>query len=132
MSHTETQWWDAAHGVLTALVGPNGLESAWSYDNFGRRLAEVLPQTAPNTTFTYEECDSVGGAAKCAYAIRAVRSDGSYTLTEFDSLMRERHTVTSGFDQDVETFRDFDVLGREYRVSLPEFAASISTCWELR
>jgi RHS repeat-associated protein len=41
LGHTEQMAYDTRFGKVTQLRGPNGLDTVWSYDNFGRVLKET-------------------------------------------------------------------------------------------
>lgn len=53
MGHQEQREHDPRFGILTRLIGPNGLPTSWVVDDFGRKLKELRPD---NTSTVYWHC----------------------------------------------------------------------------
>lgn len=55
LNQTETRIYDPRFGAVSSLTGPNGLTTAWTYDGFGRVLAETRADGTVITS-TYAQC----------------------------------------------------------------------------
>ena len=60
LSQTTQFGWGATIGTLTSMTDPNGLQTTWQYDVFGRRTQENRPD-GTDTTVSYNDCSSVSG-----------------------------------------------------------------------
>ncbi|MFC4313275.1 toxin TcdB middle/N-terminal domain-containing protein [Steroidobacter flavus] len=56
-THTTTFSWDAARGLRTGITDPNGLQTARTYDSFGRLIRETRPD-GTRTAYSLTACDS--------------------------------------------------------------------------
>lgn len=132
-THQETYSWDARFGAKTALTGPNGLTTGWSYDGFGRQISEVAALSSVVTDTSYEWCGSgYSCAAGSKYKVITTSSTGARTVVEYDGMRREVfRTTTAATGSDLLQQRGYDPLGREFRVSLP-YRSGQNPCWTLR
>ncbi|MCG8434015.1 MAG: hypothetical protein MJA83_08290, partial [Gammaproteobacteria bacterium] len=133
LGHKEDQNWDARFGVQTLVTGPNGLTTAWDYDNFGRRIKET---GSPNTIFTditREWCVSNCGTDTGVYKVTTTGSDGSQGFVVYDKLDREVQSASQGLNGQwsyVDTY--YDPLGRAYLSTTPHHKTSgAQKCWVL-
>jgi RHS repeat-associated protein len=110
LGQSETKAFDARFGVLTSLTGPNGLTTAWAYDNFGRKTQETRSD-GTYTTWAYKLCAesgancpaSVGGATSIWVAIeQSYAANAAINAPEkrqyIDGLGRVIRVQTQGFD----------------------------------
>jgi RHS repeat-associated protein len=51
LGHSEQHAFDTSTGAMTQLRGPNGLDTSWEYDIFGRPLREIHADGTVNATF---------------------------------------------------------------------------------
>lgn len=123
LGHTEAKVFDARFGVSTRLTGPNGLDTTWTYDDFGRKQTETRAD-GTGSTWTYSVCGSCPAGGR--YAV-TVASAGAPTTTSYhDELNRVIRTETQGFDGTlVRKDSEFDALGRVARVSQPHYAGAV-------
>jgi len=137
LGHTETRTYDTRFDAITSLTGPNGLTTAWSYDDFGRKTLEIRAD-GTRTTWDYLFCAGVnGGTTTCPphakYLVQTIplASDGAtqngpWVKTYFDALDREVQVETQGFDgRTVVVSTEYDALGRVARKSRPYFAGEM-------
>lgn len=110
LNHNESKTYDSNFGVLTGLTGPNKLPTAWTYDDFGRKLTE-LRADGTSTKWSYKLCTDAG--ANCPGAIAGatlawVLIEQSYDTVPavvgpekrqyYDTLHRVVRVQTQGFD----------------------------------
>jgi RHS repeat-associated protein len=133
LNQSESWQYDARFGAPTSQTGPNGLTTTWSYDSFGRKIAEMRPD-GTQTKWTYSFCSGVnGGTASCpsgaSYLVKAtsLAADGvtpnrPLNTVYFDSLDREIGYDTQGFDgSTIRVSTAYDALGRVSQTSRPYF-----------
>ena len=60
LAHKEYRDYDGEHGVVTKLEGPNGLDTDWEYDSFGRQTKEIRADST-ETLITREWCNGFNG-----------------------------------------------------------------------
>ncbi|MES5484933.1 RHS repeat-associated core domain-containing protein [Bradyrhizobium sp. INPA03-11B] len=131
LNQSESFQYDARFGQPTSHSGPNGLTTTWSYDGFGRKVQEILPD-GTQTKWTYQFCSGInGGAASCVtgavyqvqatpYAADGATVNGPVVIVYFDMLDREITSQTQGFDGGaVMATKTYDALGRLSKVSRP-------------
>jgi len=130
ITHSATKVYDARWGKLIQQTGPNANRppTRWTYDNFGRRKSETLPD-GHVTTWIYGWCD-----AHCpqhaVYKVTTARSDGARSTVYQDKFSRTLRTQTLGLDgvvvlQD----QEYDAAGRVWRSSRPYFAGASKRYW---
>ena len=122
LGHHEVTAYDPRTGNRIAHRGPNGIETAWEYDGFGRKLRE-LRADGTETSLSYAACDM--GAECPAGAVHAVttESTGQAPATLwFDLLDREIQGRTLGQDgTPILTRTVYDARGRKDKTSEPHF-----------
>jgi RHS repeat-associated protein len=136
LGQSERWQYDPRFGTPTSHTGPNGLTTTWSYDGFGRKVAEVRAD-GTQTKWAYQFCSGVnGGTATCpggaAYLTQAtplaadgVTPNGPVGLVYFDLLDREIARDTQGFDgSTIRATKQYDALGRVSKTSRPYALAS--------
>lgn len=124
MQRTEMTW-DHRFGLLSSSKDPNGLQTSWQYDAFGRRNYEVRPDETISTWV-------MGTAAGplCAPTARYFVQETDYT--KLGTEIRRRYVFVDSFDRPVNEYltafdgasydtvtRDYDALGRVRRQSVP-------------
>ena len=124
LGHAEKRWHDPAYGKVVRLRGPNGLETAWQYDGFGRPLRETRADGTETVT-AFLSCRAAGVACPSG-AVRAVRvrASGAAAATRYlNPRGMELRVQTAGFDGRA-IYRDtvYDSLGRATSRSRPYFA----------
>ena len=138
LNHTETRTYDERFGKALTLTGPNGLTTAWEYENWGRKIAEHRADgTSTLITRSWVAEDDEHAPSLAIYKVSEqgpviLAGDGSVAsaagpaVTQYyDKLGRVIRKLSFGFDgraiyQDTE----FDDQGREHRSSLPYFAGA--------
>ena len=113
---------DARFGLPATETDPNGLQTAWLYDDFGRRTRETRPDHM-RTDWSYVECSSNCGQTRLNVTATEktpngseIRSDNVY-LDTYDRALFTRTQLMGGGYSRVE--RQFDDLGRLTRESAP-------------
>ena len=123
LGHSERRRYDGAHGVLVRLEGPNGLETAWEYDGFGRAVRETRADGG-ETAIAYLACTATGVTCP-AGAVLAVRTETTGAPTRLRYLDRRGLAVrleTEGFEGSaVYQDSEYDALGRLTRRSRPYY-----------
>ncbi len=124
LGHAEQRWHDPAYGGATGLRGPNGLETAWEYDGFGRPLREARADGTETVT-AFLSCSETGVTCP-AGAVRAVRvraSGAAPALRYLDRRGMELRVQTAGFDGTaIYSDTAYDALGRAISRSRPYYA----------
>ena len=124
LGHFETRRHDPAHGGVVRLRGPNGLETAWGYDGFGRALRETRADGTETATERLS-CPTAGVTCPSG-AVRAVRvraSGSAATLRYLDGRGLEVRVETEGLDgRKIHRDTEYDALGRAVRSSRPYYA----------
>ena len=138
LDHREWRDFDPRFGTATKLTGPNGLDTTWDYDLFGRKIKETRADKT-YTEFEYRYCDNVaGGSYPCptggAYVMISYLKDefgafvGSPTHTYYDTRERVIRKEEQGFNGvgaiAIYVDTEYDNLGRVHRVSEPYFAGA--------
>ena len=121
LDHDEFREYDGRHGKAVRLKGPNGLETEWDHDTFGRQLKETrADNTETNQTrawCTAATCPSDGKLKLVATATGAPSTAG---IT--DILGRERITAQVGFEGSaIVAETEYNALGQVKRKTLPYF-----------
>ncbi len=133
LGHREVKTYDSKFGVVTKLVGPNGLATNWTYDTFGRKIKEIRADGSYTTlTYTLCEVDCLYGALLSKTTQDYGNNDainGPSATTYYDMLGREIISTTTSFNGDaICKDTQYDSNGRVQRTSLPYFAANESLC----
>lgn len=133
LGQQETRTYDPRFGAVATLVGPNHLQTSWTYDNFGRKSSESRPDSTATSWF-YELCSalpagtcppSLQGSYTGEYRVRVTATGNPTTSTYYDTLNREIRTETQGFDGTlVRKDTQYDNRGRAARVSRPYYAGA--------
>lgn len=144
LDHAEEREYDPRWGGLAMLVGPNGITTRWSYDEFGRKSQErrgYASKTATTyldrTDWVYERCADVAGGCASANGVTPVyrvsvtvsKPDGTalapVSRAYYDSLNREIRTETQMLSGGVikPIYKDtvYNSRGQVLKVSLPYF-----------
>jgi len=104
--HKEERYYDKGFGVLTKLIGPNGLETKWEYDAFGRKEKELRADDT-ETTITRHMCNPSCPADAPdntkLYTITQSKTASGVTVSPAvtvysDKLGRKLRTHTIGFN----------------------------------
>lgn len=124
---TVTHTWHPGLGLVTARVNPQGRPSSWTYDDFGRLLRES--RSPGSTQYSYTACGPCF-APNARYAVRLVRSDGSWTESQHDS--RGRIVGRSSELPDGRISRqllEYEATGRLARQSTPFVDGAAQVYW---
>ncbi|HET7831443.1 MAG TPA: RHS repeat-associated core domain-containing protein [Gallionella sp.] len=136
LGHSETRTFDARFGAVASLTGPNGLTTAWSYDNFGRKTLETRADTTTTEWLYKQPCDVANADLAEAYCVATKNSgEASYQRTYYDTLNRKLGTVRiaysgsdlAGTQKIVDGKVDYDGRGHVTRGYLPYFAGNLLT-----
>ena len=128
LGHSESMVTDARFGVVTSLTGPNGIETTWDYDSFGRKIKE-LRADGTESRIAYELC-GVGCQDGAVYKI--VTQDFSTAdntaintpaVQYYDKMNRVFRTESIAFDGVTRIYVDtkYNPRGESYMVSRPYF-----------
>lgn len=125
LCHSETTQYHLQYGTPTQTTGPNGLSTAWAYDEFARKIAETRADGGQTLT-TYGQ-GNAGCPTDAAFSTHTRVVHGatqlapeSYTCS--DNLGRELRSATQAMDGRW-IFKDthYDALGQVSEVSQPYF-----------
>lgn len=134
VSHTTLAAWDAARGVRTSVTEPNGLQTQWQYDPFGRLTREQRPD-GTRTVYALSSCDTsnsyCGSPTLRSSLVATVRDPGDIVLrtdTLFrDLLDRPQKTLELLLAANYsEVLHTYDHFGRLSTQSFPVAAGSAS------
>ena len=125
--HSETRLYDERFGKIKSLIGPNGLETTWGFDAFGRTIAEYRADGV-STAVTYVSGSDLSCPATSSYALNHVKSVVSGTapvVIYYDMLSREVQRCTIGFGGEI-VYKDteYNTQGKVWRVSRNYFEGS--------
>jgi len=123
LGHTTTSTTDAAHGQPTQVTDPNGVDTYFSYDAFGRKSAAWV-EDLPAQAIAYADCVACDGVASARYMVTTTQAGQSTQVVYFDALNRAILSAVDGFSTGQKVLRDtaFDHLGRTRSVSEPYYA----------
>ncbi|MDL1862574.1 RHS repeat protein [Betaproteobacteria bacterium PRO7] len=79
LGHTEHKHYDVRFGVVARLVGPNGLPTTWTYDDYGRRIEERRADDTRTET-RYFTCTWSTNPADPAPAPQPARAGGAAAI----------------------------------------------------
>jgi len=120
---SESNYFDARFGLKTQLTGPNGITTSWSYDQFGRQIAENRAD-GTSTTQSIGKC-AVGGCVGVRNSVyyQTISSSGATpAYTYYDVYGRELRVETIGLDSArIFTDKVYDSHGRLLGVTKPYF-----------
>ena len=140
LNHTESRVYDPRFGVMTALTGPNQLNTNWTLDNFGRVTRESRADGTKTTTFYCWLSTSPNGLAINTSSNSAECHNGNAPNAalvptplagEFRAdAVRYEHSVTLGADNTqtgvfVRVY--FDRAGRQIRTVTQAFDGTSQT-----
>ncbi len=136
LSQAETWVFDERFGTPTSHTGPNGLATAWTYDNFGRRTLETRPD-GNKTGYIYEVITvPTGLPATTAARVKindlnaAGSPNGPGRRDYYDSLLRPLGSDTTGFNLAViRAETQYDANGRVLRSSRPYYTSGGTPKW---
>lgn len=144
VNETENWTYDARFGVPVSRMDANGIQTQWSYDDFGRELSETrfangfVDQNF--TQFTYTACVPGGCPGGVAYYVTSTPTsprtgqNGPQTNTFYDLLSRVAIVDTQGFYNSnnpacwARSYTVYDANGRVQQVSRPFFFNYPSGC----
>ncbi len=115
LGHKQTYFREPLLGLVTTVVGPNGVATYSTYDGFGRKTSTYTPG-AGRTTWTYTRWR----LGIFSYIV-TIRKDGTPVRSlYYDILDRERQQSVQNFNG-IFTHRttEYDRLGRVSRISEP-------------
>jgi YD repeat-containing protein len=125
VDHAETREYQHPLGLQTKLIGPNGIQTAWTYDNLGRKLSETtsFESTSLGTTvFAYHKASKNGYVPGGAYKVQTTPPAGAPARVYYDSLGRERRKLSQSLHGEwVAADTEYDRFGRVLRSSAPYF-----------
>jgi RHS repeat-associated protein len=115
--HVTTQQYHPALGVLVAQADPNGVQSRWRYDGFGRNVASI-PAGAGTTHVTY-------AASEGGFRIARHTDGGSEVEVRYDRLGRPIEQMKRGFDGNwITQSVEYNSLGYVGRVTRPHVSGA--------
>jgi RHS repeat-associated protein len=131
LNQSETWGYNGAFGLPETHTGPNGQQTEWDYDGFGRKKTEDRPD-GTSTDYEYLYCATgLNCPANGAFLVRVTpratngAQMGAVTVTFFDGLSRAVASDVQGFDgQVIRTETRYDALGRVEKTSRPYFRDS--------
>jgi RHS repeat-associated protein len=141
LNQSETWAYNDTFGLPTSHIGPNGQQTTWAYDGYGRKTLEVRSDgTRTNVEYLY--CSGVaGGTTSCpvrgAFLVKMTPfgADGSTQIGPtatlyFDALSRTIATDTQGFDgKIIRVDTQYDANGRVAQASRPYFIVGGTPKW---
>lgn len=115
---------DGRWGVVTTEVGPFGLQTIHTYDNFGRRETTSVPHVpgTPRYTISYVREWSNGPPDHQIYTERVLDESKADVATSYDLLGRDVLVRTEGYNgQDRIVNRSYTARGQLYQETTPHF-----------
>lgn len=97
LGHIETRNYDPRFGAVIRYTDSNGLQTIWTYDDFGREILEV-GFNGIQKTMTSKLCNSNECAVNTYYHIVSRTSGQSPMVVHYDILNRPIRRETIGFD----------------------------------
>jgi RHS repeat-associated protein len=124
---TTTFVFDPLSGLKTSVTGPDGLETSYEYDAFGRLTNETRP--AGDTGVSYRTCASGGCFAPHAeFYVKSEDSTGATSYSFFDAFERPVGSDTPlANGRRSRTKTEYQASGRVDRRSLPYVAGEETT-----
>ena len=125
LGHLTRLAWDAALGLPSGETDPNGLQTTWTSDAFGRRTRETRPD-GTSTTWSYADCSVAGcsGANHRSTVTVEERDTGNgvirderVSLDRFDRTISTSYRLLNGGYAESEV--EYDGHGRVQRRSAP-------------
>jgi RHS repeat-associated protein len=137
--HTERAVYDPLLGLVSNSSGPNGIQTCYTYDPFGRKTSETARCGSTQQLTTTIQRFEAPPPPPCGADICPVPKIKTITLTQppgaspswtfSDAQGRDLEILTRGFDGGyVETLTEYDTFARVHRTSKP-FRSSDSPLW---
>lgn len=100
LNHQNSFSYDGVWGNVLTLTGPNGITTAWSYDDFGRKINE---SRADGVTIVkqYRWCENGDCPENGNYYVVSQQTGQPKSITYYDLLGREIRSETSGFNGEI-------------------------------
>src|SRR6202000_2680803 len=110
------------------VTNPNVVLLATTYDAFGRKQTQTGPRSTQSVTWAYAWCPGGGCRAPTAVFYETeTHSDGQVLTSQFDAAGRTVMKRSLGLGgAAVDTFTDYDPLGRAYMVSSPALDSAVA------
>ena len=126
LNQTTTTKLSPKWGAALNKTDANNLSVSHTYDDFGRRASDTMPD---GTTVTYELDWCVSNCPENAVYFSTITTTDALSTNHskiyFNSLKRKVAASTLGFDgSDIQVGYLYDALGRQYKTSLPYFVGS--------
>lgn len=110
--HVSQVRYDDRFGFVTASADPNGIDSTWSYDEFGLERHHRGPNGERMTTYAAEDQFSAFGTGSealtivAAYSVEATETEGGRVKTFYNAFGQPVQRVVMGFDSQA-VFEEF-------------------------
>ena len=130
--HSETRLYDERFGQLKSLIGPNGQETTWSFDAFGRRIGEYRADgTSTITSYGIgSDLSCASTSLNAAYYVKSVATGSPPVVVYSDKLSREVQRCTIGFDgTPIYKDTEYNARGQVWRASRNYFSNASSKIW---
>ena len=120
LGHIEQRQHDLANGHVLSITGPNNKTTSWTYDAFGRKTLETLPD-GTWTSYALNWCSGCAVGGSVFYAT-TIRSTGAQLVVHADLRGRDVASRTIAFDgTTVQQLTAYDGAGRISGKSTPHF-----------
>lgn len=124
LGQSETHTFSAGSGARTSLLGPNGLQTVWTVDGFGR--SSVEKRADGNETRSYQKfCTTCPGYAVFATIIESFHGAdriGAPQVIYSDNVGHVVRNMSWGFDgRVIVTDSRYDALGRLAEIDHPRY-----------
>jgi RHS repeat-associated protein len=122
LGHSEQRAFDPGTGAMTQLRGPNGLDTVWEFDVFGRPLREIHADGSVNATFR-AWCSSATCPTNGLIKTMTMSSSSVPTVQVVDALGRNLMTATLARDgRVIYVDTEYNARSEISRKSLPYFS----------
>lgn len=134
LNHTETREFNVANGTVSLATSPNGLQTAFQYDGFGRLIRKQFSQHGI-LTWTQTERLFCNQTTWCltsddAIVVRSYTATGTESVVVYDFNERDTRRLTKGGDgRFLEVRTEYDSAGRVHRQSSPKFTNESQIYW---
>lgn len=127
LNHQSTSEYSLIHNGVLRTIGPNGIETNYQYNAFGRQIAELRADS--NHSTKVRRASNASDHPNAAYIEIASISGAAQTEIHFDKLGNALRTVSTGLNGD-KVYQDnrYDIHGRVVAGSLPYFSSE-SPLW---
>lgn len=127
LGQSETYTYDAGRGVRTSLSGPNGLQTLWTTDGFGRVTVEKRAD-GNETRFYQKFCSTCPGGAVVATIVdnfNGADRTSVPSVSYSDNVGHVLRGMTWGFDgRVIVSDMRYDALGRLFETDHPRFESA--------